>query len=270
MKTLKQHTLIFDGECPMCSMYSSVLVKSGMMDPEDNQAYNEAAKQGLPNVDWRRARNEIALLNHRDNSVTYGVKSIVAILGNNSLALRWLFRIPLVHYLAEKLYFLISYNRRVIMPGKRSGSPDLCIPELNYPYRMAYIIATWLFTSVVLVYYSALLSPFIPDTNFAREFLVAGGPIIFQGILVSAIQKNKVIHYLGNMMTISFAGAILLTLPLCISALIHDKFFYLAWFVMVVGLMFIEHIRRVKILELPWLVSASWVVYRVIVLLIIL
>lgn len=269
MKTLKQHTLIYDKECPMCSMYSAALVKSGMMDSEGNQAYNQAVKQDLPNVDWRRACNEIALVNHRDNTVIYGVKSIVAILGNNSSAIRWLFRIPLVRYLAEKLYFLISYNRKVIMPGKKSGSRDLCIPELNYPYRLAYIVATWLFTSVVLVYYAALLSPLIPETNFAREFLVAAGPIIFQGFLVGAIQKNKVIHYLGNMMTISFAGAILLTLPLCVSALIHDKFFYLAWFVMVVGLMFIEHIRRVKILELPWQVSAGWVIYRVIVLLII-
>ena len=270
MKTLKQHTLIYDEECPMCSMYSAEFVKSGMMDSEGRQAYNEAVKECLPNVDWRRARNEIALINHKDNTVTYGVKSIAAILGNNIPVIRWLFRIPLVRYLAEKLYFLISYNRKVIIPGKKPGSPDLCIPELNYRYRVAYIVATWLFTSVVLVYYSRLLSPLIPETNFAREFFVAGGSIIFQGLVVGAIHKNKVIHYLGNMMTISFAGAILLTVPLCFSALIHDKFFYLAWFVMVVGLMFIEHIRRVKILELPWQVSASWVIYRVIVLLIIL
>ena len=269
MKTLKEHTLIYDEECPMCSMYSAALVKSGMMDFKGNQGYNKVVRQGLPNVDWRRARNEIALINHKDNTVTYGAKSIVAILGNNSPAIRWLFRIPLVQHLAEKLYFVLSYNRKVILPGKKSVSPDLCIPELNYPYRLAYIIATWLFTSVVLVFYSALLSPLIPETNFAREFLIAGCPIIFQGLLVAAIQKNKVIHYLGNMMTISFAGAILLALPLSVSSLIDDKFFYLAWFVLVVGLMFMEHIRRVKILKLPWQVSAGWVLYRVIVLLII-
>ena len=171
MKTLKEHTLIYDGECPMCSMYSAAVVKSGMMDPEGNLAYNEAVNQGHPNVDWRRARNQIALINHRDNTVTYGVQSIIAIIGDNSPAIRSLFRVPLLRYLAEKLYLLISYNRKIIIPGKRSGSRDLCIPELNYSYRTAYIIATWLFISLVLVYYSALLTPCISSCAMIKSMM---------------------------------------------------------------------------------------------------
>jgi hypothetical protein len=60
------------------------------------------------------------------------------------------------------------------------------------------------------------------------------------------------------MMTISFGGALLL-LPVIILA----KFITIApivclgWFLMVAGLMFLEHIRRTKLLGLGWLLTIA-------------
>ena len=45
---------------------------------------------------------------------------------------------------------------------------------------------------------------------------------------------------------------------------------YPVYFMAVAGLMFLEHIRRTKLLHLGWLLTVSWVVYRIIVLLLIL
>ncbi len=32
MKTLRNHTLIYDKECPMCNLYSKGFIQSGMLD----------------------------------------------------------------------------------------------------------------------------------------------------------------------------------------------------------------------------------------------
>jgi hypothetical protein len=73
------------------------------------------------------------------------------------------------------------------------------------------------------------------------------------------------------MMTISFAGALLL-LPVL---LLHQWFgsssaYYAGWFLIVAGLMLIEHIRRTKLLQLGWVLTITWVLYRLLILLLIL
>ena len=45
---------------------------------------------------------------------------------------------------------------------------------------------------------------------------------------------------------------------------------YLLYFLLVAGLMLLEHIRRTRLLHMNWLLTASWVVYRISVLVIIL
>ena len=67
-------------------------------------------------------------------------------------------------------------------------------------------------------------------------------------------------------MTISFAGALLLSVSLLIIPATTSSFTYAGVFMFVVGLMFIEHIRRMRVVQLPWIMSVSWVLYRVLVL----
>jgi hypothetical protein len=68
------------------------------------------------------------------------------------------------------------------------------------------------------------------------------------------------------MMTVSLIGTLSL-LPMLFfntSPIVH-----LGYFMMVVGVMLLEHLRRCKILELGIIPSISWVFYRMIVLVII-
>lgn len=46
--------------------------------------------------------------------------------------------------------------------------------------------------------------------------------------------------------------------------------FATAWFLVVAGLMLLEHIRRTRLLGLDWTLSISWALYRLLVLLLIL
>jgi predicted DCC family thiol-disulfide oxidoreductase YuxK len=270
MKTLSNHILIYDDECPLCRAYTSTFVSSGMLDAGGRKSFSEVVKSELPMIDWNRARNEIALVNRNDNTVTYGVESIVQILGNNLPCIKSLFRLMPINYILRKLYAFISYNRKVVAPGKAFEVNCACTPDLHYGYRWAYIMITWLITSIVLLFYSRLAIPFIPETTFFREFIVCGGQVVFQGIVMLFVKRERAIHYLGNMMTVSLLGALALCPAFLLSPWISSPIFYVGYFMTVVGLMFLEHKRRVKILGLPWYLSVTWVLYRLIVLAIIL
>jgi hypothetical protein len=84
------------------------------------------------------------------------------------------------------------------------------------------------------------------------------------------VRRERLLHYLGNMMTISFGGSLLLLFALLLSSIISSPYFYAAWFMFVVSYMLAEHMRRVSLLQLHWSVSLTWVIYRLIVLAIIL
>ncbi|HPM30436.1 MAG TPA: hypothetical protein PLJ60_08860 [Chryseolinea sp.] len=270
MKTLTDHTIIYDDECPMCNLYTKAFVKTGMLDANDREAFTEVVNTNIPNINWNRARNEIAVINKSDNSVKYGAEGLVHVIGYNFPMFKSLFNLDFVRVLMSRLYFFISYNRKVIAPGKIFEGDNKCTPDMSYKYRWAYIIFLWSITSTVLAFYSRLLVSLVPESNFVREFLICGGQIIFQGIIVGLVRRDRWIHYLGNVMTVSLSGALLLSPAFLLKGFIHSGIFYMSYFMIVVALMFFEHIRRVKILGLPRFISLTWVIYRFLVLLIIL
>lgn len=73
MKTLKNHLILFDEECPMCRMYTSAFVSTGLLDKAGRAAYQEMSAQACPMVDRQRAADEIALVNQETGEVTYGI-----------------------------------------------------------------------------------------------------------------------------------------------------------------------------------------------------
>lgn len=269
METLKDHVIIYDDECPLCNAYTKLFIKTGMLDSDGRERYINSAHK-FPFIDKEKAKNEIALINKKDNTVTYGIHSLFKIIGNRFSLFTPLFNSPIFQFLMKKLYFFISYNRKVIAPGKLFEVKYSCNPILNIPYRMVYIIFSLLVTSLILYHYSDLLTPFVPSGTLYRELVICGGQIVFQGIMVAYFQKIKVIHYLGNLMTISLGGAILLTPMLIVDTTFASDLFILFYFLSVAFLMFLEHVRRVKLLELPAVVSFTWVLYRILVLLVIL
>ena len=270
MKTLKNHLILFDGECPMCKAYTLAFVKSGMLDANGRAAY-QSDMNFCPLVDKQRAVNEIALVNLESGEVTYGVASIFKILGNAWPVFAGLFACNPFLWIMRKLYAFISYNRRVIIPSNESANSFVYQPTFKLHYRIAYLLFTWFCTGFVLTAYVHLLTPVIPLGNTYREYLICGGQIIFQGTIISTFAKPKRWDYLGNMMTISFGGSLLLLLPLAIGGWFHlPVLFFAISFITVAGLMFLEHIRRSKLLNIGWTMTITWALYRALLLIFIL
>jgi hypothetical protein len=241
-----------------------------MLDKDGREAYQQMSKQSCTLIDKDRARNEIALVNTVTGDVYYGIDSIFKVLSTNYPLLKFLFAFVPFRWVMKKLYSFISYNRKVIIPGKEAE--DTCIPDLNIKYRWAYILFTWIVTSFILTRYSGFVTGLIPMSKFFREFIICGGQIVFQAVVIHMIAKGKVLQYLGNMMTISFAASLLLLLLMTLGQIlsITNPLIYAACFMLVVAFMLLEHIRRMKLIGIHWFASASWVIYRVIVLIIIL
>lgn len=269
MKTLKNHLILFDEECPMCRMYTNAFVSTGLLEKEGRAAYQDLSAQACPMVDRQRAANEIALVNQETGEVSYGIESLFKIFALVMPFFGPLFRFKPFVWVMSKVYAFIAYNRRVIVPPAKDESFQFQ-PTFKLHYRIAYLVFTWLLTSYILSHYTTLMNGMFPVGSTYREYLICGGQIIFQGIIITLVNRQKTWAYLGNMMTISFAGALLLLPALLASVWVHlDPLFYMLWFLGVAGLMLLEHIRRSKLLKIGWTLTVTWVLYRIAVLLII-
>lgn len=266
MEPLKDHILFYDDDCPACNVYSDLFIKSNMLDKDGRKPFREVNNDKYKSINRDKARNEIALYNTNNNKVYYGIDSLFEIIGNSFGLFKYLFRNRVFRWLCAQLYFFISYNRKVIAPGKTFELKQECRPDMHFGYRIAYIVAIRIFTSIVLTFYSETIYPLLDKSNIAREFLICGGQILFQGIVIWYTDKEKTIYYLGNMMTISGIGALILLPFLLIFKILSFPYLYLAIFGMVVFIMTILHIRRVKVLELPFYMTITWIIYRLLIL----
>ncbi|MBL6446272.1 DUF393 domain-containing protein [Fulvivirga sp. 29W222] len=137
MKTLKNHTLIYDDECPMCKIYSGAFIRCGMLDNDGRISYDKLQETLELDLDLGKARNEITLINKENKQVLYGIDSLFMIIGHCFPVLNVLFKQDAFKAACRLLYRFISYNRNVIAPG---SSDNRCIPDFNFKYRWTYIL----------------------------------------------------------------------------------------------------------------------------------
>jgi len=268
MKTLKNHILLYDSECPMCSVYSHAFTTSGMLDTDGRAPYQKMPSIVCPVVDRQRAVNEIALVNTSTGEVSYGIHSLFKIIAHSFPALKPLFSWQPFVWLMTKLYAFISYNRKVIIPAPNNSPMQ---PSFSLRHRMAWLLFSLLISGLILTRYARLLTGLIPGGGAYREYLICTGQLAFQGAIAVLLTRKHHVYwdYLGNMMTISLAGSLLL-LPALAAHTILTPTLAALYFLFVAGCMLLEHIRRTKLLGLGWILSATWTAYRMVLLLLLL
>jgi predicted DCC family thiol-disulfide oxidoreductase YuxK len=269
MKTLQNHTILYDAECPMCQLYTKAFTQTGMLDANGRASYQQMPQETCALVDRQRAVNEIALVNTQTGEVSYGVDSLFKVFGHAWPIFKPLFGFGPFIWLMRKVYSFISYNRRVIIPATHEQEGSIQ-PTFRLSYRLVYLLFTWLVVAYILTKYAGHLTPLVPLGSAYREYLICGGQILFQGIIISWYAPAKRWNYLGNMMTISLAGSLLLLPVLLLAQFVAlNAIICTICFMGVAGLMFLEHIRRTKLLQLGWLLTITWMVYRLLVLILI-
>lgn len=258
MKTLHQHTLIYDDQCPMCNIYSKSFIKAGMLDENGREAFTDLSCKNKNLIDFKRSRNEIALINQNTNEVFYGLDSLLLIIGNSFPILEKIARIQPLNWFFKKLYSFVSYNRKQIIPSKKDDLGQACIPDFKLKYRLIYIAFAVMFSAYVFSLFSIKLGlGFTQD--FWREFAICLGLIAWQTLFLKTYLKDKIWDYLGNMMTVSLLEALLL-----IPVLFFDvnSVLTIVYFGIISFMMLLEHLRRCNILKLSLLPTISWMLFR--------
>ncbi len=271
MKTLENQTLLFDDECPLCSVYTKGFITAGMLDKNGKKPYCQLTEDEKSFIDVKRAANEIALVDYENKTVLYGIDSLLKVIGHSFPWMEKVGKFLPIYFLLKKFYSFISYNRKVIIPSKKKTNAVLeCVPDFNVKYRMLYILFVTMI-SVLTLNKCAQIMPMLPKAGMLRELIIALGQFVFQGVFLMKKDKETVINYFGNLATISLLGALillpLLVLNYCIPL---PPFIILTWFGITVLLMIAEHFRRIKLLELPKTLTFTWILYRIIALIIIL
>ncbi len=259
MKTLQNRTLIYDKDCPMCNVYSQGFIKAGMLDKNGRQAFSELSEFSKKVLDLHRSKNEIALVNTTDQSVSYGLESLLIIIGNSFPTLEKIARFPFLYWFFQKLYKFVSYNRKQIIPSKNDYSENACVPDFNLKYRLVYIAFVVLISSFVLSIYNRHLFPDFKN-NFQLELFICFMQIAWQTLFFKNYLEDKFWNYLGNLMTVSLIGTLLLIPALWFN---FSQLFYFIYFGIVVFIMFLEHLRRCKLLNIGFLPTLSWMLFRV-------
>lgn len=271
MKTLEHQTLLYDEDCPLCQVYTSGFIKSGMLDKNGRKPFANISEDEQNFIDIQRATNEIALVDNKNQTVIYGIDSLLKVIG---------FRFPIIEkighnkpikFLLKKLYSFISYNRKVIIPSQEKSYQNFkCIPDYNIKYRVTYILFSVIITTMTLLYFSKNIS-ILPEASLSREGMITIGQLLFQGALIYTLDKKTILNYFGNLMTISLLGSLILLLLLGINSIVQiSETLLLICFGVTVLIMFLEHKRRINLLKLPSYLSYTWILYRILILLTIL
>lgn len=265
MRTLNNYKLIIDKNCPMCQIYGQGFEKTGMLSKGSCSPYQTIDVNLTERIDMKKARNEIAFYNTETNEVLYGIDSLVFIITHNFTFLKCILQNKPTDFLLRRFYKFISFNRKIIAPSSQDEKERSCTPDFNLKYRLLYIFIVAISSSLVLFQYTKPINQLMGWQNhFGREFLVCFGQLIWQSIFLNKLLKEKLFDYLGNMMTVSMIGTLLLLPVIFFNNL--SQVFHLVYFILIVSFMLLEHIRRCKILEIGWLPSISWMSYRLIML----
>jgi hypothetical protein len=265
---ITNHQLLIDADCPMCKLYGKGFEKYGLVEKGTCSPYQTTTAATAKFVDMKRAKNEIALHNIQTGETVYGIKAFQKILIERFEWLKHPFGSKPIEWLLQKLYKFVSMNRKVIAPSPQRASVWDCLPDLNVKYRIFFLFFGVLLSSIILNAYLPPINTLMGwETHFGTEFLVCAGQIFWQSAFLWRLGREKLLNYLGNMITVSIIGSLLLLPVLLLSKFVSlSANASLGYFLFIVLGMMAEHFRRTKMLDISILATASWLVYRLFIL----
>ena len=252
----------------MCNIYGKCFTQVQLIDTQTVTPYQNIEEVYTQNIDMERAKDEIALYAIDSTQTIYGIDAMIKIVTHQHPNLHRLLHSKIIYAFLLRLYRFISYNRKVIYPTPTQIHERDCTPQVNTKYRWLYILFVAFFTGIVLnkFIFHINMALDLPH-NWVREYIICFGQIAWQFIAISLLSKKNTLDYLGNMSTVSMIGGLLLLPLLAINSILHlSPIIFVCYFLLVVSIMFVEHIRRCKLLGISLKMTGSWVLYRTVVL----
>ncbi len=267
MKTLTNHTLIYDAECPLCNAYTSQFIKQGLLDKNGRTAFANFDFENNKEIDKNLACNKIALVNSTNNEITYGIDSLLKVIGFSFPYIVKIGKQPLVYWFLNILYNFISFNRKMIAPGKNPQN-SACNPTQNLKYRLAFIVFCGLVVHFTVTwFFQTFLYSFLNTQILFPDFALFASQFPIQALVFYSLKQKKFYDYAGQIAAVSLFGALLLG-ALGIGLLFIQKLeinislLAPVSYGMVYMFMFLEHLKRVKLYQISAWLCVSWFVFR--------
>ncbi len=244
---MKNKVLIYDDNCPLCTWYSSLFVSYGLLPTEGRKSFSTLEPSLLKSIDLDKSRNEIPLLDTKSGNILYGIDALLEILGQRSGFIKTTGQIKPINWFLRKLYKFISYNRKVIVAKKCSAGSIDCSPDLNYRYRIAFMLAFFVFNSLMLSpLHNIVFSPVSGSLLSITQLQTAHFSLVLINCLLAFnFSKPKAIEYLGQVNMLALL-TVLLLIPLLLALYWFNfsgwfSFIYLAVTAIII---FKEYLRR--------------------------
>lgn len=269
MKDVNQY-LLYDEDCRLCKWYTGTFVKYGFLQKDARMPYHQGINDQRFSFDEERARDEIALVSEDSQEVFYGIDSLLRVIGRKWSWAERIGRFLPVYLFLKLLYKLVSMNRKIISPTACSTGCE-CSPHRSVFWRITFIILSGLITSTIVNnYLSTVLGAYLRIHFAYLDLLFFIAQIGFQYLFFRLLHQKDFLTYAGNIAIISLIGVIAL-------GIIHFGLNQLAFtganvellqttgYGMVIGIMLLEHARRIKFGGYNKWLTVTWMVYRLMI-----
>src|SRR5262249_4665171 len=123
--------LLYDDYCPLCVWYSGLFVKFGLLDPGRRIPFSKADIVILTSIDIEKGKDQIPFFDKETGTTLYGIDTLLEILGQKAPLVKSIGNFRPVKWFLQRLYKLISYNRKVIVAKKCGSGKFDCSPAFN-------------------------------------------------------------------------------------------------------------------------------------------
>ena len=206
--------IIYDDDCPLCAAYTKGFVAAGMIEKENRKDFSTLDPALLALLDTKRCPNEIPVIDNETKQVFYGIDAITEILQTKIPFAKKVVGLKCIKWPLTKCYKLISYNRRVIVAGKTTVGNFDCSPDLNYKYRLVFMLLFLAFNTMMLwpvhTYILGNSSISVSAWQLQNAHWVLVGLNI---IIACCLHKRTAFEYIGQVNMLALT-TVLITIPL--------------------------------------------------------
>jgi predicted DCC family thiol-disulfide oxidoreductase YuxK len=207
--TISDKTIIYDDACPLCAAYTGVFLKTGML--EKRLAFTDMGETMLCQFDPQRAKNEIPLVDVNGGATLYGLDSLLYILGKRFPFVTVIFKVKAIDWFFRKLYKLVSYNRKVIIPAAAKATGFDCTPDFNIKYRLLYIFLAALAATLLSTGFALHMPVYATENMLLVSLSIAGAKWTLLAMLGAfAYRGKRLLEFAGQLVTICLIGSLLL------------------------------------------------------------
>jgi predicted DCC family thiol-disulfide oxidoreductase YuxK len=241
--------LLYDDYCPLCTWYSGLFVKYKLLKPENRVPFSKADIEILTSIDIEKAKDEIPFFDTKTGETLYGIDSLLEILGQKKPVIKSIGNFRLVKWFLQRLYKLISYNRKVIVAKKCGPGSFDCSPGFNVFYRILFMILFLFFNSFMLLplHYNLFTGLSFYHLYFHQ---LQAAHLIFVSINCAVavfLKQKQAIEFLGQINMLALITILLLIPIMVFSCLIMaTESIIIIYLASLTALIIREYFRRMK------------------------